>query len=177
MNSKDFIIQKILDGENVRKILFENEIISTEFIGAAEKFKRQLCSKYKFVKSVDLEISDETKYISNFFITVYTKLSGIFPEESVAEYNLEKVVSGTNIVYGIGGLEEFEISEGDLAKSISDLFYLDAGSCGLEPVSTKNSYALMKYSNETKFYNWKRDSSYNLILKLEFYTDRGLRDK
>ena len=90
MNSKDFIIQKILDGDSVRKILFENEIISTEFIGAAEKLKRKLCSKYKFVKSVDLEISDETKYISNFFITVYTKLSGIFPEESVAEYSLTK---------------------------------------------------------------------------------------
>ena len=142
-----------------------------ETISNVNKYAAYLLSHYKFVNSADPEIDDYTHLASNFFITIHTSLSSIFPEEAVAKYNLEDVVKGSVTQYGIGGPEEVEISPNDLARSVADLFYSDAEDFDLTPVVRTSSYSIMRYSNTSYFYRWERDSDYNMILRLEFDTD------
>lgn len=140
-------------------------------ISNVSRYSEYLLSHYKFVTSVDPEITDKFDYMSNFFVTIHTSLSSIFPEEAVATYNLEDVVKGAVTQYGIGGPEEVEISPTDLAKDVANMFYTDAEKFGLVPVMQKNSYSIMRYSNTSYFYRWERDSDYNMILRLEFDSD------
>ena len=190
MDSFENKIQQILNGRDVRTVLFEEDVVddivvdepikstkpTEQFAIHAEEFNKLLLRKYDFVKSVDPEIDQYTKYIENFFIRIYTKLSWVFPEQSVAEYNLEKDVLGSTTQYGIGGPKDVDVSTSDLAKSVMDLFYKDAFSVGLVPVDTKHSYSIMKYNNTSKFYGYEKGPNDTLVLRMEFYTDRGMND-